>query len=208
MGTSANASAETISLPQGGGALQGIGETFSPDPHTGTGSFAVPLAIPPGRNGFGPKLTLAYSTGAGNGPFGLGWSLGVPMISRKTSAGVPRYGEDLRRPDVFVLSGAEDLVPVDGAPEGARRYRPRVEGLFAEIDYHAATDTWEVRSKDGLINRFGGEMLSGGRAVVADPLREGRTFSWLLTETIDPFGNRIRYEYLRDRSADPKRAWD
>jgi len=58
-GTSSN----VISLPKGGGALNGIGEKFGPDLHTGTGNFTVPIAIPPGRNGFQPELNLVYSTG-------------------------------------------------------------------------------------------------------------------------------------------------
>ena len=104
-----------ISLPQGGGALHGIGETFSPDLHTGTGNFTVPIALPPGRNGFQPLLNLVYSTGNGNGPFGLGWNLSIPGVSRKTSRGVPRYADERGTPserDTFLLSGAEDLVPV------------------------------------------------------------------------------------------------
>lgn len=80
-------------LPQGGGALHGIGEKFTPDLHTGTGNFAIPITIPPGRNGFQPQLSLVYSTGNGNGPFGLGWNLSIPVVSRKTSDGVPLYNE-------------------------------------------------------------------------------------------------------------------
>src|SRR5206468_243689 len=34
---------QVISLPKGGGALHGIGEKFSPDVHTGTGNFTVPI---------------------------------------------------------------------------------------------------------------------------------------------------------------------
>src|SRR5687767_7914031 len=127
MSNKASTSSQHISLPKGGGALQGIGEKFSPDLHTGTGNFSVPIALPPGRNGFQPELSLAYSTGTGNGPFGLGWSLSVPGVTRKTAKGVPRYDNVL---DTFVLSGAEDLVPVRGAPPGTTRYRPRTEGLF------------------------------------------------------------------------------
>ena len=41
-------SSQVISLPQGGGALKGIGETFSPDLFTGTGNFSVPIAVPNG----------------------------------------------------------------------------------------------------------------------------------------------------------------
>jgi hypothetical protein len=59
-------------LPSGGGALPGIGETFSPDLFTGTGNFTVPLMLPSGRSNFQPQLSLGYGTGTGNGPFGLG----------------------------------------------------------------------------------------------------------------------------------------
>jgi hypothetical protein len=158
------ASSDVIALPKGGGALHGIGEKFSPDLHTGTGNFTVPLALPPGRNGFQPQLNLVYSTGNGNGPFGLGWNLSVPGISRKTSKGVPRYNEDAdlskkpnERPDVFILSGAEDLVRVSGQYPGRVQYRPRTEGLFALIEHirNGQDDYWEVRSKDGLISRYG-----------------------------------------------------
>ena len=75
---------QIIALPKGGGAQRGLGETFSPDLHTGTGNFTVPIAIPPGRNGFQPQLNLAYSTGNGNGLFGIGWSLSIPGVTRKT----------------------------------------------------------------------------------------------------------------------------
>jgi hypothetical protein len=84
-------SSPLISMPKGGGALQAIGETFSPDLHTGTGNFTVPIPLPPGRNGLQPKISLVYSTGNGNGPFGLGWSLSIPIIQRKTSKGLPQY---------------------------------------------------------------------------------------------------------------------
>src|SRR3954452_3671563 len=105
-----NNSSQTITLPQGGGALHGIGETFSPDLHTGTGNFTVPIALPPGRNGFQPQISLVDGTGQGNGPYGLGWSLTIPGVSRKTSKGSPRYGNDhspRQEGDIFLPSGAE-----------------------------------------------------------------------------------------------------
>src|SRR2546428_1456909 len=152
-------SSQLISLPTGGGALHGIGETFAPDLHTGTGNFTVPIAMPPGRNGFQPELNLVYSAGAGNGPFGLGWGLSIPGVSRKTSRGIPRYRDErglLSERDTFLLSGAEDLVPVAETAETIR-YRPRTEGLFARIEHHSdsRTDHWEVRSKDGLVSVYG-----------------------------------------------------
>jgi len=74
-------SAPSISLPKGGGAIRGIGEKFAANPVTGTGSMSVPIAVSPGRAGFGPQMSLSYDSGAGNGPFGLGWNLSLPSIT-------------------------------------------------------------------------------------------------------------------------------
>ena len=134
-GTDSAVEGSAISLPKGGAAVGGLGEKFSPDLFTGTGNFSVPIAIPAGRLGVEPQVSLGYSTGSGDGPFGLGWQLSLRAVSRKTSRGVPWYvdaagpGTDGPRADVFVLSGAEDLVPVEGSHPGRVRYRLRTEGL-------------------------------------------------------------------------------
>ena len=109
-GADKTASPPVLSLPKGGGALRGIDEKFSVNAATGTCSFSVPLGFSPGRSGFSPPLSLHYDSGSGNGPFGLGWSLSLPSISRKTDKGLPRY-RDAEDTDTFILSGAEDLVP-------------------------------------------------------------------------------------------------
>ena len=80
-----------ISLPKGGGAIRGIDEKFAANPVTGTGALSVPLALSPGRSGFGPQLSLVYDSGSGNGPFGFGWKLSLPSITRRTDKGLPRY---------------------------------------------------------------------------------------------------------------------
>jgi RHS repeat-associated protein len=193
---------QLISLPKGGGALRGIGESFSADLHTGTGNFSVPVATPPGRHRFGPNLSLAYSTGAGNGPFGLGWALSLPAVTRRTSRGLPTYDDDA---DTFVLSGTEDLVAVEQSA-GITRYRPRTEGLFARIEHHRGTvgDFWQVWGQDGLVSRFGSARPADAGpdwrdpAALSDPAEPGRVFAWQLSSTVDPFGNRIEYEYWTD----------
>src|SRR5215207_9407209 len=100
-----------ISLPKGGGAIRGMGEKFSANPVTGTGSLSVPIYASPGRSGFGPQLSLSHDSGSGNGPFGFGWGISLPAITRKTDKGLPQY-RDAEESDVFILSGSEDLVPV------------------------------------------------------------------------------------------------
>ncbi len=200
---------QVISLPKGGGALHGLGEKFSPDLNTGTGNFTVPIALPPGRNGFQPQVNLVYSTAAGNGTFGLGWNISIPGITRKTSKGIPKY-EDAEDSDVFILSGAEDLVPVS-KPSPCRRYRPRTEGLFARVDRindpANGNDYWEVRSKDGLVSIYGKPGMRGK----SDPAAIGRDvntkFAWKLIETRDSFGNLINYTYVPDEGQDGPHKW-
>lgn len=99
--------ATQVSLPKGGGAIQGIGETFQSNEFTGTASLSIPIATSPCR-GFEPQLSVDYSSGAGNGIFGLGFGLSIPNISRKTSYRTPKYNES----DTFLISNAEDLVPI------------------------------------------------------------------------------------------------
>jgi DNA-binding SARP family transcriptional activator len=200
--TLSGTSSHIISLPQGGGALHGIGEQFSPDQYTGTGNLIVPIALPPGRNGFQPQLNLVYSTGNGNGSFGLGWSLSIPGVSRKTSQGIPVY-DDMK--DIFLLSGAEDLVPIFSEPSETTNYRPRTEGPFAHILHHrnASNDYWEVRSKDGFVSLYGTPEATGNNpAVIAKPTDRSHIFAWKLTRATDPFGNCIEYVYEQETRTD------
>ncbi|WP_405820218.1 FG-GAP-like repeat-containing protein [Streptomyces sp. NBC_01390] len=217
--TDATVAGSVISLPQGGGAVSGLGEKFTPDLFTGTGNMSVPLEMPAGRPGATPTLSLAYSTGTGNGPFGLGWQLSLPGVSRKTSHGVPRYvdapGEGDGPADVFVLAGAEDLVPIAGSHPGRVRYRPRTEGLFARIEHvrDATGDYWEVRSKDGSRTTYGTPRPAQAPetwkdpAVIADPGDAGRVFGWRVTETADRLGNLVRYTYRADAGTGQGRSW-
>ncbi|CUU56570.1 RHS repeat-associated core domain-containing protein [Parafrankia irregularis] len=203
-------STPSLTLPKGGGAIRGIGEKFAANPVTGTGSVSVPIATSPGRSGFGPQLSLSYDSGAGNGPFGFGWSLSLPSIARKTDKGLPQY-LDAVDSDVFVLSGAEDLVPVLRA-DGTRfrddttapgfvidRYRPRIEGLFARIERWSRIGSpgdvhWRSISKDNILTLYGYDANSR----VADPLDADRIFSWLICESRDGQGNGIRYLYKNE----------
>ena len=81
----------------------------------------MPVDTSPGRSGFGPQLTLSYDSGAGNGPFGFGWNLSIPSITRKTAKGLPQY-QDAQDSDLFIFSDDEDLrhcwfaILTDGVP--------------------------------------------------------------------------------------------
>jgi RHS repeat-associated protein len=218
----------TVSLPKGGGAIRGIGEKFAANPVTGTGSTSVPIACSPGRSGFGPQLLLSYDSGSGNGAFGLGWSLALPSITRKTDKGLPRYDDDAES-DVFILAGAEDLTPVlirqDGQwlPERlpdrtvagvryrVRRYRPRTEGLFARIErWTNLTDRtevfWRSISHDDITTWYG----RSAESRIADPADPSRVFSWLICASYDDRGNALSYRYRGEDgvNVDTGVAWE
>lgn len=201
-------------LPKGGGALKGIGEKFANNPVTGTGSFQIPVAVSPGRSGFDPSLSLSYDSGAGNGPFGFGWSLSLPKITRKTDKGIPQYRDELES-DTFILSESEDLVPVR-RPDGSRetfqrasgdevftvhRYRPRIEGIFARIERWINVENgethWRTVTGENITSTYG----DTANSKVADPDDAKRVFSWLLSRTYDDKGNLIVYEYKGEDQA-------
>ena len=188
----------TLSAPRGGGAIRSIGEKFSANAATGTVSLGVPIATSPGRAGFDLGLALSYDSGSGNGPFGVGWQISVPAITRKTDKGIPRYLDDAGS-DAFVLAGAEDLVPVPGELIRGEfrvvRYRPRVEQAFSRIERWTHRDTgethWRTTTGGNITSIFGRSC----EARIADPEDPRRVFSWLLEEARDDRGSIVRYTY-------------
>lgn len=71
----ASRSIEDLSIPH----------QVSVNPLTGSADIQVLLPLTPGRAGFGPSLSLHYSSSAGNSVYGVGWSLGgLPAIMINT----------------------------------------------------------------------------------------------------------------------------
>ena len=162
---------------------------------------------------------LSYDSGAGNGPFGLGWNLSLPSITRKTDKGLPKY-QDSEESDVFILSGVEDLVPVlvdigggswvqeklpprtiAGNTYTIHRYVPRIEGLFARIERwtnpaNKADSFWRSITKDNITTWYGKSTESR----ITDPNDPIRIFSWLICESYDDKGNAISYRYKAEDS--------
>lgn len=190
---------DVLSLPTSGGAISGIGESFFASAFTGSATFNVPLALSPGRNGFGPAINLVYGAGHGNGPFGLGWELSLPRITRKTDRGLPHYDDR----DTFVIAGLDELVPATTPPATTAthlvtRYLPRTEGSYAKVEEWTDLATgrahWVATTVDNITSVFGRHPS----ARLSDPADDARVYEWLLEETSDAYGNHMLYEYARD----------
>lgn len=187
-----------------GGAISGMGEKFQQNEFTGTFSFSIPLRLTPSRD-CSPELHLSYSSGEGNGIFGLGFHLSLPTISRKTAKGIPRYDDS----DIFQLSHADDLVrqPEQGERHTVRagedtyqvtKYRPRVVDAYDKIErwVNIATGSthWRVTDREQFVQLFG----KTEQARISDPDDPARIYQWLLEEAFDPKGNHISYDYESD----------
>lgn len=209
----ASLSIPSITLPKGGGAIKSIDEKFLVNAINGTSGLSIPFPFSPSRNGFMPQLGLSYNSGSGNGLFGLGWNAEPPSIKRKTEKKLPEYN-DAGDSDIFIFSGADDLVPsyikdttgnwvkerIESGTNIIVRYKPRIESGFARIEkITAATgDTWwKVTSGDNIISIFG----KSQSARIADPKDETKIFKWLLEFSYDDKGNCFQLVYKKEDKA-------
>lgn len=181
-----------MTLPKGGGALKGLDGQFGVDLFTGCAEYEIPIYISPCRDS-APKLSLRYRSSSGNGVFGMGFSLGLPAVSRDTHKGIPKYGES----DVFILEGIGELVfkerKTGSGGETISVYLPRFENNFDKICF-IQTDGkswWEVTSQDGTVCKFGTEAPH----CTVDPGNAGHIFSWKISTCTDRLGNQVRYSY-------------
>src|SRR5215831_4040591 len=198
-----------ISLPMGGGVLNGLGDTFEVSAFTGAANLTIPVVAPLARD-LQPELVLRYSSAGGNGTYGLGFGLALPRISRSTSQGIPRYDDS----DQYVLGDSQDLVPkqasVGGGKDTARaqrevvrsgvtwfvvEYVPQLEGMFAKIEKFSNPENgdsfWQLTSRDNVTSILG----RTGNGRIFDPSDPTRIFAWLVEETADTKGNRVLYSY-------------
>ena len=193
-----------------------IGKSWGSVGPTGAASFELPIPLSSGW-GAAPQLSLTYSSQSGNGPFGIGWSLGLNQISRRTHNGVPRYTEH----DEIIGHEGEVWMPeleADGTiksrlestydgkdigPHRVVRYWPRVESDFALREHWqrmpsakdvAAPAFWLIHGADGSLHVYG-KTAASRRADPDDPLRVG---AWLLCESMTPHGQHICFVYKTD----------
>ncbi len=185
-------SEERLSLPEGPGSLEGIGENITLDRNMGQMQYSVPINVPQGFPGMTPDLALAYSSGAGNSVVGVGWSLAVPFVERLTVRGLPLYTTE----DEFSVGGGEELVRVPGTDPPV--YRARFEKEFARWTWKdvgtGGEGYWTAEYPDGRIGYFGADATGAlvSKARVTGP--EG-TFRYLLVAMVDRYGHHVDYAY-------------
>ena len=209
-----------LSLPKGGGAIRGLEPGVRTAGFRGTAQLAISLPLPKAR-ALTPELSLAYDSGAGNGPFGIGASVGIPSIGRSTALGVPTY----TAADVMVFTEAGALVPKGAWSNGrwvpcerevtdgqgvvwqVATFVPRNEAALALIEQWTRLDDrtshWRVVSPDNVVSRFG----VSAAARISDPDDAARIFEWFIEDVADAKGNLATYTYKPDDDANVARPW-
>jgi RHS repeat-associated protein len=139
--------------------------------HTGVGSYTVPLWTPQGRNEMSPRLALGYSSGGGDSPLGLGWSLqgGTSTITRcvenSRRGNRPMPVLFVTEADQFCLDG-QPLILVSGTHGmvGAE-YRTEPDTfskiVLDELDDVSEPSRFTVSSRDGLVHSYGTSRVQG-----------------------------------------------
>ena len=186
--------------------------------NSGTANLSYPIEIPAGRQGMQPNLALTYSSGGGNGWLGVGWDIPIPSITVETRWGVPRYDRE-KESEVYVYEG-EQLVTMDAGghfremphrtnqwterqdldQDGHEQFYPRRNEAFDSIVRHGSGPDsywWSVTHKNGVTDYYGKRHDTDSAdysAVLCDPATRNIA-QWMITESVDPDGNWVRYYY-------------
>lgn len=157
----------------------------------GQASINIPIAVPPGRLGMQPELSISYSSSGDAGMLGMGFSLnGIPSLTR---CPMDTVHPDRVMPDMVDLClGGERLIlsagdhMTLGASYRLRRTpNTRIDIISAMVVQGVTEDiAFQANYGDGLIAVFG---------YYPDNYHAGR---WRISYTEDPFGNRVAYSYL------------
>ena len=176
------------------GALEGQASVSG-----GAANYRIPIALPPGRAGMQPSVSLNYSSRSGNGIAGLGWSLGVGSSIHRCGQIAAVDGEmnlavtyDADQ-DRLCLDGKRLMVVtgqygVDGAV-----YRTELDTFVKVVQtggINSATSSFTAYHKNGRTTYYGD--TSGSRHSA-----DGRTeiMSWAIAREQDQSDNSIIYEY-------------
>ncbi|HEY9257966.1 SpvB/TcaC N-terminal domain-containing protein [Chitinophaga sp.] len=194
-------SAIELKPPGGGGTIKGSGDSFKADAFSGSGSYAVPVPVTPAR-GFEPELQLVYNSGAGNGAYGLGFSLSLSKIAVNTGRHIPRYDDT----DEYQLDGAALTVStittqvVNDISYTVTTYLTNPNINFSLIqkweDPSTRLSFWKTITTANVTSIYGNSDLSR----VANPDDSTQIFEWLIDNSYDAKGNKIVYTYLEENN--------
>lgn len=165
----------------------------------GAATYSVPLWVTPGTAGMQPQLSLNYSSQAGAGWLGFGWSVGgISAITRGPATLAidgAVHGVDFTNNDRFYLDG-QRLVLISGANgQAGSEYRTEIDSITKVVEQEATANgpAWfKAWTKAGLIIEFGN---SADSRVEAAGRSDGAVSTWAVSKISDTKGNYMTFEY-------------
>jgi hypothetical protein len=196
-----------LSAGAGGTGLPGV-EGRVPDmakvEASGGASFSIPIIVSPGTAGLQPNLSLVYNSQAGNGLFGVGWSLkGLPTIHRCAQQYEPdnnkgRVGYDIN--DRYCMDGVRlmrinsDTGNYNAVPS---EYRTEVDvgvKIVSAGNAGSGPATFIATTKEGRTLEFGNTSYYADiKAVGRDDIRV-----WALNKIQDTKNNALTISYVKN----------
>jgi RHS repeat-associated protein len=173
--------AQTVKVPDSPGSVRGLASDASVSSFTGQVAYQIPIELPGGPGGLAPKLALSYSGALGNGPLGIGWTIGQVGVRRSLRIGVPTYTSNDELELLGLVGGT--LISI-----GSGQYR--AEGQGNSIRGVAIDGGYELVDSAGTHYRIGtsaASRLASGAMVAA----------WYLESVTDVAGHTIDYTYER-----------
>ncbi|MEL6178732.1 MAG: SpvB/TcaC N-terminal domain-containing protein, partial [Myxococcota bacterium] len=189
---------DRVSLPDGPGSLEGLGDNASLNPNMGSMSYAVPIDVPGGFAAVTPSLSLSYSSSAGASVVGVGWMMDTPSIERMTYRKLPLYDDT----DDFAADGSTQLIRLSSSNGSSATYRARYEGGFVRYtwrdeDGDGREGYWVAEYPDGSRGYFGAR-ADGTLVPEARVGADAGTFRYMLVEMVDIYGHSMTVSYRRD----------
>lgn len=170
----------------------------------GAASYSIPIALPPGRAGMQPNVSLNYSSKGGNGIAGVGWSLSAGSSIHRCAQTVAQdntfvdvnYSTD----DKLCLDG-QRLIVVNNKGYGTSGAKYRTESdsfvlVTQSGGINGLNTSFTVELKNGQINTYGASADSTNARHNAEGRNE--TLTWAIAQSADPSGNYMTYSYSDD----------
>jgi len=153
--------------------------SINPQLFSGQFSYSIPLPSPAPRQKFGPKLTVQYSSGSGQGIAGLGWTIPISSVKRNLNNGIDYNGNDFVYSDVDFSSNIAQIS--DGT---YRAIVDRPNFRYTKIIAADGLPMWLAEDSNGGKMYFG--ETSDSRIYV--PTNSAQIFSWNISRAVDPLG--------------------
>jgi RHS repeat-associated protein len=176
---------DRLKMPSGPSSVRGLADEPSVDAFNAQLNYQVPIELPGGYGGLAPGLALKYSGSLGNGPMGIGWTLGQAKIQRSTRVGTPKFDDT----DELELSGigAGRLVSV-----GNGEYR--VEGMGQKVRVKKVGAGFELDDGTGV------HYVLGASTEARQESDTTHTHAWLVESATNPMGEQVAYTYQHDQN--------